>query len=128
MIPHHDDDEIHAEVGDHGHTVTMWKGLAVMLGIVFFFFTEKVLNLGSEWRKRRQRNRKVNDALSVNKHHVRPFTLIFNFTAGSGTFPRSNTQRKRRKQFGRGKTMQAQIQFLSLLLSGHQKQQGRTRT
>lgn len=37
------------------HDDGMWKGLAAMLGVVFFYFTEKGLNVIVEWRKRRQK-------------------------------------------------------------------------
>ncbi|CAG9573757.1 unnamed protein product [Danaus chrysippus] len=45
---------------DHGHATVshddgMWKGLAAMLGVVFFYFTEKGLTVVVEWRKRRQK-------------------------------------------------------------------------
>lgn len=49
---------------DHGETALeersshddgMWKGLAAMLGVVFFYFTEKGLTVVVEWRKRRQK-------------------------------------------------------------------------
>jgi len=41
------------------HDLNMWKGLVAALGLVFFFFTEKCLTLVGEWRKRRQRRKKV---------------------------------------------------------------------
>jgi hypothetical protein len=41
------------------HDLNMWKGLVAALGLVFFFFTEKCLTLVGEWRKQRQRRRKV---------------------------------------------------------------------
>ncbi|EEB11116.1 conserved hypothetical protein [Pediculus humanus corporis] len=56
IVPHTDE---HSEVDHVDHNAAMWKGLAILLGIVFFFFTEKFLNLGSEWRKKRQRSKKV---------------------------------------------------------------------
>ncbi|RVE53149.1 hypothetical protein evm_002246 [Chilo suppressalis] len=37
------------------HDDAMWKGLAAMLGVVFFYFTEKGLTVIVEWRKRRQK-------------------------------------------------------------------------
>lgn len=52
---------------DHGHSHEtelesrvshddgMWKGLAAMLGVVFFYFTEKGLTVVVEWRKRKQK-------------------------------------------------------------------------
>ncbi|XP_060808801.1 zinc transporter foi [Amyelois transitella] len=39
----------------HSHDDGMWKGLAAMLGVVFFYFTEKGLTVVVEWRKRRQK-------------------------------------------------------------------------
>jgi hypothetical protein len=42
----------------------MWKGLVAALGLVFFFFTEKCLTLVGEWRKRRQRKKKVGTILT----------------------------------------------------------------
>lgn len=42
------------------HNSNMWKGLVAMMGLVFFFFTEKALIMLAEWRKRRQRRNKVN--------------------------------------------------------------------
>ncbi|KAK6620161.1 hypothetical protein RUM44_006562 [Polyplax serrata] len=59
MISHSDEGHGVGNDHDHDHKATMWKGLAVLLGIVFFFFTEKFLNLGSEWRKKRQRSKNV---------------------------------------------------------------------
>jgi hypothetical protein len=41
------------------HDLSTWKGLVAALGLVFFFFTEKCLTLVGEWRKQRQRRRKV---------------------------------------------------------------------
>jgi len=41
------------------HDLNMWKGLVAALGLVFFFFTEKCLTLVGEWRKKRQRRKKV---------------------------------------------------------------------
>ncbi|CAH2056474.1 unnamed protein product, partial [Iphiclides podalirius] len=41
--------------GDGSHDDGMWKGLAAMLGVVFFYFTEKGLTVVVEWRKRRQK-------------------------------------------------------------------------
>ncbi|XP_011268005.1 zinc transporter foi isoform X2 [Camponotus floridanus] len=41
------------------HNSNMWKGLVAMMGLVFFFFTEKALIMLAEWRKRRQRRNKL---------------------------------------------------------------------
>jgi hypothetical protein len=52
---HHDD----FSSAEAEHDLNMWKGLVAALGLVFFFFTEKCLTLVGEWRKQRQRKRKV---------------------------------------------------------------------
>lgn len=43
-----------------GHDDAMWKGLVAMMGVVFFYFTEKGLTVLAEWRKRRQKLDKEN--------------------------------------------------------------------
>ncbi|CAH2245583.1 zinc transporter foi [Pararge aegeria] len=54
MSPSHDhiENALDAKVS---HDDGMWKGLAAMLGVVFFYFTEKGLTVVVEWRKRRQK-------------------------------------------------------------------------
>lgn len=56
MSPPHDhshgENAVDARVS---HDDGMWKGLAAMLGVVFFYFTEKGLTVVVEWRKRRQK-------------------------------------------------------------------------
>lgn len=60
LMPHamspseHDHEENALEVRV-SHDDGMWKGLAAMLGVVFFYFTEKGLTVVVEWRKRRQK-------------------------------------------------------------------------
>ncbi|KAJ2939303.1 hypothetical protein O0L34_g13400 [Tuta absoluta] len=57
MSPEHDhghSDIAHVNARD-AHNDSMWKGLAAMLGVVFFYFTEKGLTVVVEWRKRRQK-------------------------------------------------------------------------
>lgn len=57
MSPAHDHGahgETELETRD-SHNDGMWKGLAAMLGVVFFYFTEKGLTVVVEWRKRRQK-------------------------------------------------------------------------
>ncbi|XP_038217663.1 zinc transporter foi [Zerene cesonia] len=60
LMPHamspmeHDHSENAVEVRA-SHDDGMWKGLAAMLGVVFFYFTEKGLTVVVEWRKRRQK-------------------------------------------------------------------------
>lgn len=41
------------------HDVNIWRGLVAMLGVVFFYFTEKCLTLIAECRKKRQRKTQV---------------------------------------------------------------------
>ncbi|XP_018340535.1 PREDICTED: zinc transporter foi-like isoform X2 [Trachymyrmex septentrionalis] len=56
---HHDDSN--ALLIDHVnlHSMNMWKGLVAMMGFVIFFFTEKALNVISEWRKHWQHKKKL---------------------------------------------------------------------
>ncbi|XP_028161693.1 zinc transporter foi [Ostrinia furnacalis] len=51
----HDHDHETAVQVSHSHDDGMWKGLAAMMGVVFFYFTEKGLTVVVEWRKRRQK-------------------------------------------------------------------------
>ncbi|XP_052742818.1 zinc transporter foi [Bicyclus anynana] len=55
MSPSHDHGHENALNGKSSHDDGMWKGLAAMLGVVFFYFTEKGLTVVVEWRKRRQK-------------------------------------------------------------------------
>lgn len=62
LMPHamspHDHDHgpgTSLETSTASHNDGMWKGLAAMLGVVFFYFTEKGLTVVVEWRKRRQK-------------------------------------------------------------------------
>lgn len=57
MSPVHDHSNPHGTEVDarESHNSGMWKGLAAMLGVVFFYFTEKGLTVVVEWRKRRQK-------------------------------------------------------------------------
>ncbi|XP_075988560.1 solute carrier family 39 fear-of-intimacy [Anticarsia gemmatalis] len=57
MSPDHDHDHPDSTEVDikASHDDGMWKGLAAMLGVVFFYFTEKGLTVVVEWRKRRQK-------------------------------------------------------------------------
>lgn len=56
MGPAHDHSHSHGtEDFEDSHNNGMWKGLAAMLGVVFFYFTEKGLTVVVEWRKRRQK-------------------------------------------------------------------------
>lgn len=54
MTPGHDHSNPNAVV-EVSHNDGMWKGLTAMLGVVFFYFTEKGLTVVVEWRKRRQK-------------------------------------------------------------------------
>ena len=58
MSPDHDHGHSHGQTEVEiraSHDDGMWKGLAAMLGVVFFYFTEKGLTVVVEWRKRRQK-------------------------------------------------------------------------
>lgn len=41
------------------HDTNIWRGLVAMLGVVFFYFTEKCLTMVAECRKKRQRRTQV---------------------------------------------------------------------
>lgn len=43
----------------HDHDENMWKGVVAMLGLVFFFFMERVIIIVAKWRNRRQMKQKV---------------------------------------------------------------------
>lgn len=75
MPPHHHEHDEHQEHEHHHdengeflidhmnlHSMNMWKGLVAMMGFVLFFFTEKALNVISEWRKHWQHKKKVNQS------------------------------------------------------------------
>lgn len=67
MMPHHhgsDQDPLDMRTARHldavdEHNANVWKGFVAMTGIIFFYFVEKFLTLGAEWRKRRQKKHKV---------------------------------------------------------------------
>lgn len=60
----HDGDNHDHGDGEDQHEKNMWRGFVAMLGLIFFFFMEKCLTLGAEWRKQRQlRKNKVNKLL-----------------------------------------------------------------
>ena len=45
---------------DHDHdSENMWKGFVAMLGLVFFFFMEKIITIAAKWRRRKQLKNKV---------------------------------------------------------------------
>lgn len=62
MMNHSHDSTTSADGHDHNseadaqdpHEKNMWRGFVAMLGLIFFFFMEKCLTLGAEWRKQRQ--------------------------------------------------------------------------
>ncbi|KAF4526081.1 hypothetical protein B566_EDAN007574 [Ephemera danica] len=52
--------EEHHSHDSEGHVdVNIWRGFVAMMGIIFFFFTEKCLTIMGEWRRRTQRKKKV---------------------------------------------------------------------
>lgn len=56
----HENSQTHLSV-DHtedDHNTNMWKGFVAVIGLVMFFFTEKALNIISEWRKYNQQSRR----------------------------------------------------------------------
>lgn len=55
MSPMETDTGSGTDVEPYDHDDGMWKGLAAMMGVVFFYFTEKGLTVVVEWRKRRQK-------------------------------------------------------------------------
>lgn len=44
------------------HDINIWKGLTAMLGVVFFYFTEKFLTMVVECRKKKQRKTQVSES------------------------------------------------------------------
>ncbi|XP_011161229.2 zinc transporter foi isoform X2 [Solenopsis invicta] len=54
------------------HTMNMWKGLVAMMGFVLFFFTEKALNVISEWRKHYQHRKKLPTRVRVMRENDGP--------------------------------------------------------
>lgn len=56
---HHDDHDHH-----HNHEVNMWKGCVAMLGLVFFFFMERMITIAAKWRKSRQLKDKVRKSMT----------------------------------------------------------------
>lgn len=52
----HDRDEQHHS---HDGNMNMWKGCVAMLGLVFFFFMERMITIAAKWRKTRQLKDKV---------------------------------------------------------------------
>lgn len=57
---HHSHQVLHSELSKESdnHDANMWKGLGAMLGLVFFFTTERCLTLVGDWRKKWQRHKK----------------------------------------------------------------------
>lgn len=67
LLPHALAPDEHGHGRKHSHSShelhsrdSMWKGLVAVLGVVFFYFTEKGLTLVTEWRKRIMRLNKEN--------------------------------------------------------------------
>ncbi|XP_014215485.1 zinc transporter foi isoform X2 [Copidosoma floridanum] len=57
----HENHQLHLslEYLEKQHTLNMWKGLTIVLGVITFFATEKALNIMSEWLKYRKNRRKM---------------------------------------------------------------------
>ncbi|GJQ81409.1 hypothetical protein Trydic_g18274 [Trypoxylus dichotomus] len=49
----------------HIHNMNMWKGCVAMLGLVFFFFMERMITIAAKWRKTRQLKDKLPKRLKV---------------------------------------------------------------
>lgn len=47
------------DYGEEHHDDNMWKGFAAMLGLILFFFVEKVIIIVAKWRKEKQMKEKV---------------------------------------------------------------------
>ncbi|XP_011503423.1 PREDICTED: zinc transporter foi [Ceratosolen solmsi marchali] len=57
----HENSQSHLPV-DHRedeHNTNMWKGFVAVIGLVMFFFTEKALNIISEWRRYNQNRSQI---------------------------------------------------------------------
>lgn len=68
LLPHamgHENDHGHGHGHEHGesaqnhHDDNMWKGFTSMMGLIFFFFMERMITLGAKWRKTVQLKEKV---------------------------------------------------------------------
>ena len=57
----HESSQSHLSIdhGDEDHNTNMWKGFVAMIGLVMFFFTEKALNIISEWKKYNENRNQV---------------------------------------------------------------------
>lgn len=64
----------------HSHDTSLVRGLVAMMGVVFFYFTEKCLTLISEWGKRRQR-----------KTQLMPKVLVMREADGPASKPKEST-------------------------------------
>lgn len=49
----------HDDLITSNHDDNMWKGFVAMMGLIFFFFMERLITLGAKWRKHRQLRGKV---------------------------------------------------------------------
>lgn len=57
---------------DDPHTSMVIKGLVAVLGIIFFFFTERGLTIIADWRKNRQKNEKPCSRVRVQRENNIP--------------------------------------------------------
>ncbi|KRT85350.1 hypothetical protein AMK59_707 [Oryctes borbonicus] len=67
LLPHAMSSSHNGEGHDHHHThnMNMWKGCVAMLGLVFFFFMERMITIAAKWRKTRQLKDKLPKRLKV---------------------------------------------------------------
>lgn len=62
LLPHammSSDHHAGGEEHHHQHDENMWKGVVAMLGLILFFFVERLIMLVAKWRKRKQQLEKV---------------------------------------------------------------------
>lgn len=70
LLPHammSSDHHAGGEEHHHQHDENMWKGVVAMLGLILFFFVERLIMLVAKWRKRKQQLEKQPTRLKVIK-------------------------------------------------------------
>ena len=57
----HDHEGWYEHFKDHEeqHSINLWRGFLAVMAVVFFYFTEKIFSVISEYHKKRQRKNKV---------------------------------------------------------------------
>ena len=91
---------IHSEKESNGldaHSANMWKGFVAMIGLVLFFFTEKLLTMISECRRNNEIRRQVIQLLSYFISLRNPsFSKNFNKCINADTSPCKGYKRSRK--------------------------------